>query len=146
MSIDDDGVTQLAGDSDSYLKERFKLVVGIWRRISETPVDLRGKEMLRDNPYQANATTLSDLERYVIRSLHKSRFVNQRINDEIGQDTEQFGEAHFILPLNYRGRSTNEYFTPPGMDAKQGTWMGRRLRFSGLDRTQSIKNDNAFLR
>jgi len=135
VCIDDGGVDQLARAEDYWLKEAFVVEVAIWRRPGQLPKD-RLKELLKNTSrLMAEMKTINPLERAVVKTLHKSQGWRGYANTLAGLPIGGKGDL-FRVPLIYQGRSKNEFFTDP--DGNE--FFGRRLRFRGADRTQSIED------
>lgn len=136
LSLDDGGVDAPSNPS-YYLKEIYTITIGVWRRMGTTPANRRGQQLLADDIYRDQITTLEDLERIAIKQLHEKPVVTQSVNDQFGLPSEALGDR-FQGRLYYTGRSTNETTGLP--DSPSEVFIGRKLRFRGMLRVQRIEN------
>lgn len=146
ISIDDGGVESDDSDTDS-LKEIVSIRVGIWRKPEHLHQDLRGMMKLPNDLYVFGTKTLEMIERQIVvhksatayekHGLHRNyQFVNA-LNTRYNLPEELLGDK-FKHPFRYRGKGQMEEL---GMVGKTGvqTWLGWRLRFRGLSRTQKMR-------
>lgn len=136
VSIDDGGIDQTARPEDHYLRELFRVEVGVWRRPDQLPKDRKRDLLKTTSIYAAEAQTLESLERAVIRKLHKSQGWRQLCNTNAGFPSAANGDQ-VIMPLVYLGRSKCETISFGSQN--EHVFFGRRLRFRGADRTQSLE-------
>ncbi len=132
VALDEGGVNDKSGIS-YYLGEYFDLNIYVWNRIGRVPADYQGEMLLRDDLYLAGIQTLEDLERNIIKDLHKNWAVPAAINAQFGLPDGTKGDK-FLKPLEYNGRSSSDTLTLPGQ--QQAAFKGRALRFRGLQRNQ----------
>lgn len=138
IAVDEDGVNAQR-ENQYYLRETFAVTVGIWRRLGATPKDYSGQLLIPDNVYRSGLDTLDDLERKVIKSLNGVQAIRATINTQFGLPSAGAGETFNQGVFSYMGRPKSETLVlPEGGDG--AVFMGRRLRFRGLQRTQSITN------
>lgn len=135
VAVDELGVTSTAR---SYIEEQFEVEVAVWRRAGQYPADRIGDAQLSDDPYTAGLFTLDDLEREAIRRLHGNfTDVTAAVNTALGTGSGNAGDS-FRLALYYEGRGRTEVL-PPSRGAQQpAQWLGRRLRFVGMNRIQAL--------
>jgi hypothetical protein len=137
IAIDDAGVEQSARAEDYYLREQFVIEIGVWRRPGQLPHD-RKKELQKNvTRYMNDMLTLEPLERKVIKALHKSQTWRNTLNSLAGFPEEGSGDQ-VVNPLVYQGRSKNE--TLVFGKENEHAFFGRRLRFRGGDRVQTIES------
>lgn len=138
VAIDDGGVSGQGQPQDYYLHEQAQVIIGVWRRQTETPRDRIGRLMLRTDKYRPQAQSLEMIERQIVTMLHFGYGLMSKMNTTI-QATTGLGDC-VTMPLIYRGRSRNEAVDLPGFKSQEyQTFIGRRLKFSGLDRTQGVE-------
>lgn len=139
ITLDDGGVTQKARPEDYYIHEELTITVAIWRRQSHIPQDKLGNQFLATDKYQPQIKTLDKLEREVVTRLHQNYGLHVAINEAIENGANDIGDKYANVFI-YRGRSRNEKLTLPTEIANKSThsFIGRRLRFSGLERFQPI--------
>lgn len=146
IAIDDTGVDGTAADND-HLRESFNLEIGVWRRSGGKPDDRLGHLKLPDDIYLANVLSLTDLERRVLVSknntggLHQNWSLWTYINSLFGLPSDTDGPG-FTGALSFRGFSRLEGVALADT-AGVPAFYGRRLRFSGLERTQIIRGSRA---
>ena len=119
-----------------FLAEQFTVSINVWWESAITPADFSGLGKIKSNPHQPGATTLEDLERSVIRELHHSQDFRNSLNGKFslpGSDGDIF-----LMPLIYDGSGEDERLNVNSNNQKSAQWLGRRLRFTGLDRNQVI--------
>ena len=133
IAIDESQVRSTARD---HLNEVYEIEIAVWRRPGQFPADQQGDLTLADDPYLAGILTLDDLERAVIRNIHANYAdVTAAANTAIGAPSEQAGDV-FQLAMYYAGRAGTEVIKhETGRDA---AWFGRRLKFAGMNRVQSL--------
>lgn len=136
ISIDDGGVTT-APEGNYYLTETYEIVLGIWKRVTgQFHSDLSGNILLSSDIYRPNAVMLDELERKCIKHLHQNWTMIGELNARYGLPVEGKGDS-FRGTLAYQGRTPNQPIgTAVGGDAI--AWIGRKLKFRGLMRTQAI--------
>ena len=134
LAVNEMGVTSTARE---HLLEEYEIEVSVWRRAGGYPADRRGDVQLSDDPYLAGILTLDDLERAVIRNLHGNYDdITVAANTAIGAGVGDGGDV-FQLALYYAGRRGTEILQT-GKEKHDPTWFGRRLKFVGMTRVQSI--------
>lgn len=136
IALDDDGV-QTATPENHFLKERYTIQIAIWTETGSLPADMSGMAQLRSDKYTKGRATLDSLERKILAQLHQRQEPRNETNAQFGLP----GEAGciFLLPLAYISRPKNEVFGAIQQGAANvAQWLGRRLRFTGFDRTQNI--------
>lgn len=137
----DEGSVEGGEENSHKLKEVFNIEIGIWRRPHNLPKD-RWREYLKvQNMYLPEVATLDTLERQVITALHGYgkrnggpslwEFINTKFQLPISGRGDRFNGT-----LMYKGRGKSEVISLPAEEGG-GEFYGRRLRFRGLDRTQS---------
>jgi hypothetical protein len=125
------------GPSNSaYLKEEQTVDIGIWRRVSERPIDYLYNLLFRTDKYQATIKTIEQLEREVMTVLHFKPDVRNFINTQFSLPSDALGDV-FTSPLTYLGKEDDRIVTPPESSIQ---FIGHRLRFKGLMRLQRISN------
>ena len=133
VAVDELGVVSTAR---SCLEEQFEVEVAVWRRAGQYAADRLGDAQLPDDPYTAGLSTLDDMERQVIGHLHGNfTDVPAAVNTALGTGTGTAGDA-FRLALYYEGRGRTEMLPSPGK-GQPAQWLGRRLRFVGMNRIQA---------
>lgn len=150
VAVDDAGV-ETGGEDSDYLKEIFTITIGIWRRPEHfSQRDRRGELKLPNDRYISGAYTLADLERLVLvhktvagvatkNGLHGNWLFRQALNTNYGLPDATLG-AEFTGCLTYRGRSRMEGVAIDNKTvADPEPWLGYRLRFRGLSRTQKMR-------
>lgn len=135
IGIDEDGIS--AGPPETYaLTETFQIEVAVWRRPGHLPKDMYDQLVVPEDRYLPEVSTLHDLERRVLFWLHHRWPFLTYINAKYGLPDSGRGDK-FTEALTYSGSSRKEVYT-----VREGVaYMGRRLRFRGLKRTQKITND-----
>jgi hypothetical protein len=134
LAIDELGV---ASHSRDHLAEEFSIEVAIWRRLGQFPADRRGEAMLPESVYLAAMHTLDSLERRVILALHGNfAEVVAGANTEAGAGMSDGGDV-YQLALYYQGRDRAETL-PNQRSRQQPQWIGRRLKFRGMNRVQAL--------
>jgi hypothetical protein len=134
LAIDELGVASEARD---HLAEEFAIEVSIWRRLGQFPADRRGEALLPESAYLAAMHTLDGLERRVILSLHGNfGELVSGANAAVGAGQPGGGDV-FQLALYYEGRGRAETL-PRTTGRQQPQWIGRRLKFRGMNRVQSL--------
>ena len=135
VAVDDNGV-ETGREVNNELREIVGLEISIWRRERDMPQDMSGLSFLDQHRYKVAATTLENMERLVIKTLHHNWSFRVFINDRFALPSDAVGDV-FLGSLTYRGRGRNETVgLPESNDATM--FIGRRLRFRGLHRTQKI--------
>ncbi len=135
IALDDAGVT--AGPQENYyLQEQFGITVGVWIETAIQPADMSGNTELKTAKYIEGGVTLDDLERRMIRQLHQKYDTMAFVNCKFGLPGEN-GDK-FIAPMFYGGSGKTEAVNPNPQNDRAAQWFGRRLRFSGFNRNQTI--------
>lgn len=154
----DDGGVEGGPDNTEALTEVLNWTIGIWKKPEHLQLkDKRGDLQLPRDKYLVGAYTLYDLERRVIvdRSVngrfgfHKNWQFMNGLNERFSLPSESDGDK-FYTPMSYRGRGRMEKMgvergglPDGGVDVQ--LWIGYRLRFRGLMRTQATNNANKFI-
>jgi len=137
VSIDDGGVEQTAQPNQAWLRERYTVVVGVWRQQTATAGDHRGEMGLFDDRYRSTVQTIEQLERKVMTAIHLNNTLRSTCDDFVAADTAKYGETGYNQPLTYQGRTPNEVVSPPALtQGEPRAYLGRRLTFRGCDRIQ----------
>ena len=142
IAFDDGGVVQRGRPEDHWINEEYSMIVGLWRRQSEVPMDRVGNMYLESDQYRPQAKSLDQMERQMLRIFHQNWDFLNALNAKLEPRDDAVRGDDFNRVFIYRGRSANETLTLPGEHANrsQDTFIGRRLRFSGIERTQYITN------
>lgn len=138
VAIDEDGVSADGQLENYWLKETSRIVVAVWRSCGEVPADMLGTLNLWEDRYRPLINSLAKLERKVIQGIHQRFEIMNAVNSVITSDQGTYGEL-MTETMFYRGRTKTE----PFLEDQQGRrklYVGRRLRFAGGGRTQSIEN------
>lgn len=137
VSVNESGETETSVEGSAELRERMEIEVAVWRQVSEFPVDRLGEVMMYSNAYRATANPLNTMQRRAIAAIHQQYPVMNDFNSKI-EDLQTGGDLYGLasLPLKYRGRSRTENLILPESENSAVFWLGRRLMFSGFDRTQ----------
>lgn len=145
ISVHHAGTANTAKDNDDFIREQYRFEVVPWVRSTAFPRDRSGKLLLHSEQYrEATGKTLSKLERQVIQSLQNGSarydFVTI-LNTLIDSDTATYGNC-VTQPLRYAGTGGYEEYTSDDQDFDGSTdpeqWLGIRISFVGLERTQSF--------
>ncbi len=134
----DDGGIETGNQVNNELVEVLTLMVGIWKRPGGVAPDRQGNLMLETDLYQRQVSTIEQLERAIIKTLHENHAVDAYINTKFGLPVAGLGDA-FGGRWVYRGRQKMESVALPDYQGSP-VWIGRRLRFTGLKRTQRVSN------
>lgn len=140
IALDDGGIQQVASEKEAWMKERAMFVVAVWRRCGEIPTDKSGDMLLWHPIYRDFGNSLEQLERQVLQGIAGDRYVLlSEIRTLTQCDPGKYGDCP-SMPPRYLGRGPTEFLTLPDQQAnrEQNAFVGRRLRFSGFDRTQSL--------
>ncbi len=136
VTISDGGVVPGPDNSD-YLQEKFSIIVGVWRRIRERPLDYLRNMLFLNDKYQPGIKTITDLERLMLQQLHHSHGLRNAINTQFALPNDTLGDI-FVGPLMYQGRPPVTKEATP--EAPNTPFIGHLLRFTGLLRTQRLSN------
>ena len=135
VAVDELGVECTARD---HLREVYVVEVALWRRVGQWPDDRAGDALLRDDAYLAGALTLDRLERSVIAALHGNYTdIPAAANAAIGAGSPGGGDV-FQLALYYAGRTRTEAWQDRRQSGSPTAWLGRRLKFAGMNRVQAM--------
>lgn len=138
IAIDFGGESQTAGPQQYFLREEYSLLIGIWRRQTEVPRDRLGRMNLRSDLYRPQATTIQAMSRSLIKNLHQQFWLPTEINLKLATD-ESYGNK-VQSPLIYLGSGANEPYTVDSLRTNDvETFIGRRMKFRGLMRSQKIE-------
>ena len=141
VGIDDSGV-ETGDERTDALTEIMNLTIVFWRRPEHFLKVRRGLIKTNNDPYIVGAYTLHDIERLIIvprlNGLHLNYTFLADLNTYFALPHDDLG-ASFITPLVYRGRSRMESIILPSTNGDGQAWLGYRLRFRGLQRTQKLR-------
>lgn len=138
IAMDFGGESQTAGPQQHFLREEYSLIFGIWRRQTEIPRDRLGRLNLRTDLYRPQATTIQAMSRALIKNLHQQFWLVTEINLKLAAN-EVYGNK-VLSPLVYLGSGANEEYTVDSMRTNDvETMIGRRMKFRGLRRIQTIE-------
>lgn len=138
VAVDDAGVSAVSKDNQYMLGESLNMEVGIWRRQESVPAEKSDEFLLNAGVYRPAAQSLDKLEREVLK-LHMNFELLLGINAIIAAAPATYGEC-VSTPLVFKGRGPNELLSLPwdGQSPDVGTYIGRRLKFTGLFRWGKI--------
>lgn len=138
IAMDFAGESQTAGMQQFFIREEYSLLFGIWRRQTEIPRDRLGRMNLRSDLYRPQATTIQAMSRALIKNLHQKFWLTTEINLKIAAN-DAYGNK-VLSPLIYLGSGANEEYTVDSMRSNDvETFIGRRMKFRGLMRQQSVE-------
>lgn len=142
IAFDDGGVVQRGRPEDHWINEEYSIIVGLWRRQSEIPLDKLGNAYLESDQYRPQVKTLDAMERQTIGLFHQNWEFLEALNAELATRAAAVRGDNFNRVFIYQGRTGNDTVTLPGEHANrsQDTFIGRRLRFKGIERCQYITN------
>ncbi len=138
IAMDYAGESQTAGMQQYFIREEYSFLFGIWRRQTEVPRDRLGRMNLRTDLYRPQATTIQAMSRALIKTIHQKFWLTTEVGLKIDAH-ESYGNKP-IAPLIYLGSGANEEYTVDSMRTGDvETFIGRRLKFRGLTRQQTVE-------
>jgi len=149
IAISDKGTSNIATSSDQFWSEDLSMEASLWVRASAFPTDLKQVAVKWTDPYRIGVVTLDQLMLDVRAALASGMSdtsgqwkLVKRINDIIESDCNVYG-WNVLTPLRFLDASDPEEYTDPHateghFESGRPSWIGRRLRFSGLRRTQGF--------
>lgn len=132
VGIEEIGLTNSAGEIQSYNDYEHSIRVGLWRDAAPMPNDREGVLMEDDDVYLRDRSMLHDMENCVRRTIQSWDLV-ECVNDSLASALRPACYPPVLSQLRYTGRSDTAIITDiPEIGVSGGKWARRFLTFRGM--------------